>query len=66
MVEKPLFTVSSKEEMRRLNQAGEPVTYFRIWATTRKGTYFHIDVPEGDLNKAQEALTARATQLDAI
>lgn len=65
MVE-PLYTVDRKEEIRKLAPGGEPVVHFRVWATTRKGTYFHVDVPEGELDKAHDMLRARAEKLDAI
>jgi hypothetical protein len=60
------YTVDSKEEIRTLDKAGNVVVMYRIWATTRKGTYFHVDVPENQLDKAGEHLTARAKALDAI
>lgn len=60
------YTVESKEEIRKLDKAGEVVISYRIWATSKGGTYFHVDVPEADLDKADELLTARAKQLDDI
>lgn len=60
------YTVESKEEIRRLGKAGEVETMFRIWATSKGGTYFHVDVPESQLDKSDSVLTARAKQLDAI
>lgn len=60
------YTVESKEEIRKLDKAGEVETWFRIWAASKGGTYFHVDVAEADLDKADELLTARAKQLDAI
>ena len=60
------FTVDAKEEVRTLDKAGAVVVMYRIWATTRKGTYFHIDVPEAQLDKAHDLLKARAEKLDAI
>lgn len=60
------YTTDSKEEIRKLGKGGEVDVHFRIWATTKKGTYFHVDIPEDALDKADEALTARANQLDAI
>lgn len=61
-----LYKVEKKEEVRTLDKAGEVKVSYRIWATTRKGTYFHVDVPVDDLDKAGELLTARAGKLDAI
>lgn len=61
-----LYTVDSKEEIRKLGKGGEVDVYYRIWATTKKGTYFHVDVAEDELDKANEVLTARAKQLDSI
>ena len=60
------YTVEEKEEIRKLGKGGEVDVYFRIWATTKKGTYFHVDVHEDALDKADEVLTDRAKQLDSI
>lgn len=60
------YKVESKEEVRKLDKAGEVETWFRIYATSKGGTYFHVDVPEDELDKADEVLTARAKQLDSI
>ncbi|MBI2869385.1 MAG: hypothetical protein HYX96_06135 [Chloroflexi bacterium] len=60
------YTVDKKEEVVRLGKGGEVETMFRIWATSKGGTYFHLDVPEAELPKADERLTAKAKQLDAI
>jgi len=60
------YKIDSKEEIRRLGKGGEPEVWFRIWATTKGGTYFHVDVPENELSKADELLTARAKALDTI
>lgn len=67
MVEKPSYTVESKEEIRILDRkTGEPYVAYRIWATTKKGTYFHVDVPEAELDKAPALLDKKAKELDAI
>lgn len=60
------YTVETKEEIRKLNKAGEPEVYYRIWATSKKGTYFHVDVQEEELDTAPEVLSKRAKELDAI
>lgn len=60
------YTVEKKEEIRRLGPGGSVETWFRIWANSKGGTYFHVDVPESALAKSDEMLTARAKQLDAI
>lgn len=60
------YKVESKEELRKLSKAGEVETWYRIWATSKSGSYFHVDIPEDQLAKADELLTARAKQLDAI
>lgn len=63
----PNYKVESKEEIRVLDRkTGEVLTCYRIWATTKKGTYFHLDVPESELDKAPELLTKKAQALDAI
>ena len=60
------YVVDSKEEVRILDKAGNVVVMYRIWATTKKGTYFHIDVEEAKLADAPKLLEARAKGLDAI
>jgi len=66
MVEAALYKVESKEEIRKLSKAGEVETWYRIWATSKKGTYFHVEVPEDKLDKSDEILAKKAQQLDAI
>lgn len=62
-----LYTVESKEEIRRLSKkTGEVETWYRIWATSKGGTYFHLDVEEAHLDQAEALLTKRAKELDAI
>ena len=63
--EKP-YTTKSKDEIRKLSKDGELQTWYRIFATSAGGTFYHVDVLEDDLAKAGEALTARAAALDAI
>ena len=61
------YKVESKEEFRRLNPKTQEVeTCYRIWATSKGGAYFHVEVPEAELGKAEEVLTKRAKELDAI
>lgn len=60
------YTVERKDEIRQLSKGGEVVTVYRIFATSAGGTYFHVDVPEADLKKADELLTAKAQVLDNI
>lgn len=59
------YTTESKEEIRKLVK-GEIETWYRIYATSKGGTYFHVDIPEGELDKSNELLTKRAKELDAI
>lgn len=66
MPEKAYEITEPKEEIRRLSKAGEVETWYRIWATSKGGTRFHVDVAEDQLEKADELLTKRAKQLDAI
>ncbi len=66
MAPKTDYTVSSKEEIRRLGRGGAVETHYRIWATSKGGTYFSIEVPEGELSKADVVLTAKAKLLDGI
>lgn len=66
MVE-PNYKVESKEEIRGLDRkTGDVYVAYRIWATTKKGAYFHLDIRESELDKATELLTKKAQALDAI
>lgn len=60
------YTVEKKDEVRQLDKGGEVTTSYRIWATSKGGTRFHVDVPEAELAKADAALTAKAKLLDAV
>ncbi len=60
------YTVDKKQEVPKLVQGGEVETWWRIYATSKGGTYFHIDVSDKLLLKADELLTAKAKALDAI
>lgn len=60
------YKTDKKEEIRRLTKEGEVEIWYQIFATSKGGTYFHIEVREDELDKADELLTARAKQLDAI
>lgn len=62
------YVVESKEEIRKLTKAGEVETWYRVWATSKGGTYFHVDIKEADLTKekADAILIKRAKELDAI
>jgi len=66
MPDSKFYTVESKEEIRKLSKAGEVETWYRIWATSKKGTYFHVDIGEKELGKADEILSQKAKELDAI
>lgn len=61
------YRVDKKEEIQRLVK-GEIQTFFRVWATSKGGTYFHVDISEADLDttRAEAILTKRAKDLDAI
>lgn len=59
--------VEKKEEITKLNvKTHELETWYRIWATSKGGTYFHVDIPERDLAKIAEIVDKKATQLDAV
>ena len=60
------YTIEKKEEVRRPNKKGEVEVVYRIWATTKGGTYFHVDVPDAKLPQADTFITERAKALDAI
>lgn len=61
------YTTDKKEEFRKLNPKTQDVeTWYRIWATSKGGTYFHVEVPGSELGKADEPLTRRAKEIDAI
>lgn len=62
------YKVESKEEIRRMVK-GEVETFYRVWATSKGGTYFHIDISEAIIEskeKVSAILTKRAKELDAI
>lgn len=63
-----LYEVEAKEEIRRIGKGGEIETWYRIWATSKGGTYFHVDISEEDIgtDKVAAALAKRAKELDAI
>ncbi|MBA7571006.1 hypothetical protein ES708_12762 [subsurface metagenome] len=60
------YATESKEEVSRLSPAGDIETWFRIYATSKGGTRFHVEISEDQLERADEILTARAKKLDAI
>jgi len=60
------YTVDKKDEIRKLDKAGKVETWYRIYATTTGGTYFHVEVHEDNLASADQVLAARAEQLDSI
>lgn len=61
------YTVEEpKEEIRKLTKAGEVETWYRIWATSKGGTRFHVDVSETQLSQAPHLLATRAKEIDAI
>lgn len=66
MSDKALYTVDKKDEIRRLDKGGAVETWYRIYATSLKGTYFHVEVHEDNLASADLVLTDRARQLDSI
>jgi hypothetical protein len=60
------YTVDRIEETRRISPHGEVLTYYRIWATSKKGTLFHIEVAENEMEKAPGQLQKRAQMLDSL
>ena len=60
------YIVEKKEELRRISRAGEPVLFLRIFATSKGGTYFQVEIPEDQLERADAVLTKKAKELDAI
>jgi len=61
------YTVDRKEEIRKVDRkTGELLTFYRIWATSKGGTYFHVEVQEENLAYAGELLSKKAKELDAI
>ncbi len=60
------YTVDKKDEVRMLDKGGAVITSYRIWATSKGGTYFHTDILETELSQADARLTAKAKLLDAI
>lgn len=60
------YTSKRKEEFRKMIDTGEIETWYRFYAVSNGGTYFHVEVPERDIAKAPKLLEERAKQLDAI
>lgn len=60
------YKTDKKVEFTRLTKDGGVETFYRIYATSKGGSYFHIEIPEDQLGLADGLLTARAKQLDAI
>jgi len=60
------YKVEKKDEVRKLSKGGELETWFRIFATSKGGTYFHVDIIEDQLDNADAILTTRAKKLDSI
>ena len=60
------YKTESKDEYRKVNAAGEVETWYRIFATSKRGTRFHIDVMEDNLDQSDKLLAARALKLDSI
>ncbi len=66
MANDPSYTIGRKEEFRKMDLSNEVLTWYRIYATSKGGTYFHIEVKESDLGTAPALLAAKAKQLDSI
>ena len=62
------YEVTRKEEIRKFDREMNVQTYYRIYALSKGGTLFHIEIPESDIGtpKVDAALTKRAKELDAI
>lgn len=62
------YEVTRKEEIRKFTKEMEVKTYYRIYAISKGGTLFHVEVPESDLGtpKVDTALAKRAKELDSI
>ena len=63
-----IYEVTRKEEIRKFDREMNVQTYYRIYALSKGGTLFHIEVPESDIGtpKVDAALTKRAKELDSI
>ena len=62
------YEVTRKEEIRKFDREMNVQTYYRIYALSKGGTLFHVEVPEADLGtpKVEATLTKRAKELDSI
>lgn len=60
------YTTESKDEITRMTKAGEVEISFRIYATSKGGTRFHVEIGEDQLDQAPAILAARAKELDSI
>lgn len=66
MSDNEAYIVEKKDEIRKLGKGGTVETWYRIYATSAKGTYYHVEVHEDNLDNADQVLAARALQLDSI
>lgn len=60
------YKVERKEEFRVITKEGDVLVKYRIFATSKGGTFYHVEVGENELDKADQVLAARAKALDAI
>lgn len=60
------YTTGRKDEFRRMNQDGDVENWWRIYATTTRGTRFNIEVRDKDLAQAPAMLAAKAKEVDSI
>ena len=61
-----LYKVEEKREIRRLAKGGDVEVAYTIYATSKGGTYFSVEVPEKELSRSADLLAAKAKLLDSI
>ena len=66
MLKGDLYTTEKKEELSILVAGNKVTNGYRIWAVSKGGTRFHLDIPEEQIDKAEALLSARAKAIDAI
>lgn len=60
------YKTEKKEPFRRVTKEGEVELWYRIYATSKGGTYFPIEVREDQLDEAPKLLEEMAKKLDSI
>jgi hypothetical protein len=66
MANEAYYTTVRKESFRRMDDVGDVKSYWRIYAKSKGGTLFNIEIPDVEILQAPAALLAKAKQIDSI